>query len=132
MRQDEHVAVGDKSAAVATVVAAVDQARSRGPSEAAVSQEQVDHPSLMTSLPTCHSIHLLFPSTTSALLLVTVTSSCVTTYRCGCFYCPLEVDTFHKLSTAKTGPSFTEQHFLLLHILSSLMNFSASTVVKKS
>lgn len=53
MRQDEHVAVGDKSAAVATVVAAVDQARSRGPSE-----EQVDSPSLMTSLPTCHSIHL--------------------------------------------------------------------------
>lgn len=60
MRQDEHVAVGDKSAAVATVVAAVDQARSRGPSEAAVSQEQVDRPSLMTSLPTCHSIHLFY------------------------------------------------------------------------
>ncbi|XP_078030945.1 uncharacterized protein LOC117251148, partial [Epinephelus lanceolatus] len=41
-RQDEHVYQDDKSVAVATVVAAVDQARSRGPSEAAVSGEQAE------------------------------------------------------------------------------------------
>lgn len=39
MRQVEHVSQDDKSEAVATVVAAVDQARSRGPPE---SREQVD------------------------------------------------------------------------------------------
>lgn len=53
-RQVEHVSQDDKSVAVATVVAAVDQARSRGPSEAAVSGEQVDPHRLLPSL------HLLF------------------------------------------------------------------------
>ncbi|KAM7380984.1 hypothetical protein PAMP_004247 [Pampus punctatissimus] len=41
-REDEHVSQEDKSVAVATVMAAVDQARSRGLPEAAVSGEQVD------------------------------------------------------------------------------------------
>lgn len=50
MRQDEHVFQDDKSVAVATVVAAVDQARSRGPYEAAVSGEQVDRHCLIPSL----------------------------------------------------------------------------------
>ena len=50
MHQDEHVSQEDTSVAVATVVAAVDQARSRGPPEATVSGEQVDHHSLLLSL----------------------------------------------------------------------------------
>lgn len=48
MRQVEHVSQDDKSEAVATVVAAVDQARSRGPPE---SREQVD-PQLSELSPT--------------------------------------------------------------------------------
>lgn len=65
MHQVEHVSQGDKSAAVATVVTAVDQARSRGLSEAIVSEEQVD---LTCLLPLVHLLpklslqlfHLLF------------------------------------------------------------------------
>ena len=55
MHQDEHVCGDDKSAAVATVVAAVEQARSRGPSEGA--GEQVERRSLRPSLLVSSTFH---------------------------------------------------------------------------
>lgn len=74
MQQDEHVSQDNKSVAVAvaTVVAAVDQARSRGPPDSAVPGEQVDphhllpplHPllklSLCSSFETLYSVFTLF------------------------------------------------------------------------
>lgn len=59
MHQDEHVSQDSKSVAVATVVAAVDQARSRGPSDASVPGEQVPCARLLPSL---HCLLKLFRS----------------------------------------------------------------------
>lgn len=50
-RQGEHASVDDRSVAVATVVAAVDQARGWGSAEAAVSREQVERHRLLPSSP---------------------------------------------------------------------------------
>lgn len=81
MRQDEHVSLDNKSVAVATVVAAVDQARSRGPSEAAVSGEQVDRRCQLPSLLSCHFIPLSSQFFICLLFLAILISSYVSNFR---------------------------------------------------
>lgn len=75
MRQDEHASPDHKSVAVATVVAAVDQARSRVPSEAPVFGEQVERHCLLTSLLTPHLsfFHVFF----FLFFFITLISLCV-------------------------------------------------------